>query len=338
MKKIFTALKNIFDSDRYIKKVRLDASTVCQLKCLVCDTASGKMKDTVVGCGYLKFSDFSDFVDKNPQIKQIELSNCGEIFLNPEIGKIIKYSYQKGIELSVGNGVNLNTVQEDDLEALVKYQFDFISVSIDGACQETYSIYRVGGDFDTVINNVKKINEYKVKYNSKYPELQWQFVVFGHNEHEIPKARQMAKELNMRFNAKMNSDSSYSPVKNVEVVKKELGLKYTSRHEHEIRRGYAFSVPCHQMWQQPQINYDGKLLGCCINFESDYGNVFEDGFQETLKGEKYTYAKKMLLGKVPPREDIPCVRCSKYQIVKNLRTGRLKKEYLQRERARLDID
>jgi len=329
--------EKIVDPTARIKKVRIDASTACQLKCRVCDTASGKMKETVVGWGYLKFSNFRKFVDENPQIKQIELSNCGEIFLNPEIGKIIEYSHQKGVELNAGNGVNLNTVKETDLEAVVKYQFNFMSVSIDGACQDTYSIYRVGGDFDTVISNIKKINHYKKKYNSKYPKLQWQFIVFGHNEHEITTAKQMASDLDMSFNAKMNSDPSYSPVKNVEMVKKKLGLRYTSRHEHEIRRGYAFSVPCHQMWQQPQINYDGKLLGCCINFKSDYGNVFEDGFRETLKGEKYTYAKKMLLGKKPPRADIPCVKCSKYHKVKNLRTGRLKKDYLQKEREKLNI-
>lgn len=335
MKNLLTSIKNIFDQDRYIKKVRIDASTVCQLKCRVCDTASGKMKETVVGHGFLEFEDFKKFIDDNPQIKQVELSSCGEIFLNPEMARIIKYGYEKGIELSAGNGVNLNTVNDEVLEALVKYRFDFMNISIDGASQQTYSIYRVGGNFDTVIGNIKKINQYKKKYNSKLPGMQWQFVVFGHNEHEIEKARQMAKSLDVRFNAKMNSDPSYSPVKNVEKVKKQLGLNYTTRHEHEIKRGYAFSVPCHQMWQQPQINFDGKLLGCCINFKSDYGNVFEQGFLKTLKNEKFVYARKMLLGKKPPREDIPCVRCSKYHKIQNLRTGKLKKDYLERERQKL---
>lgn len=329
-------LKKLFDSTARIKKVRLDASTACQLKCLVCDTASGKMKDTVVGCGFLKFSNFKKFIDNHPQIKEIELSNCGELFLNPEIVDIIRYGKEQGLELSAGNGSNFNDITDEALEALVKYKFDYLSISLDGASQETYVQYRVGGDFDKVINNIKKLNEYKKKYNSPFPELGWQFIVFGHNEHELPKARKMAKELGMEFKPKLNCSKEYSPIKNIEFVKKELGGQSISREEHEIRRGYAFAVACLQLWHQPQINFDGTLLGCCINFRSGFGNVFEDGLEKCLKSEKYVYAKKMLQKKVPARADIPCIKCSKYHKIANLQTGRLKKEYLQKERAKLN--
>ena len=70
---------------------------------------------------------------------------------------------------------------------------------------------------------------------------------------------------------------------------------------------------CHQLWISPQINWDGKLLGCCINQKDDFGNVFELGLKECLRGKKYVYAKKMLLGKVGPRKDIPCYDCKYYK-------------------------
>ncbi len=43
-----------------------------------------------------------------------------------------------------------------------------LTVSIDGASQETYQIYRVRGKFDEVIGHIRKINEYKKKYNSEF--------------------------------------------------------------------------------------------------------------------------------------------------------------------------
>lgn len=36
-----------------------------------------------------------------------------------------------------------------------------------------------------MIGNVRKINAFKHQYNSQQPRLNWQFVIFGHNEHEI---------------------------------------------------------------------------------------------------------------------------------------------------------
>jgi hypothetical protein len=48
-------------------KIRLEASTFCQLKCPVCETAQGKTHETLGG-GFLKFSDFKRLVDENPSI------------------------------------------------------------------------------------------------------------------------------------------------------------------------------------------------------------------------------------------------------------------------------
>jgi Iron-sulfur cluster-binding domain len=56
-------------------------------------------------------------------------------------------------------------------------------------------------------------------------------------------------------------------------------------------------MPCQDMWLSPQISWDGKMLGCCVNVWGDYGNVFESSLDECLTSEKYRYAQKMLLVK-----------------------------------------
>ena len=139
-------------------KIRLDASTACQLKCPTCPTARGDIAKSI-GSGFLKFEDFKDLIDLNCRVKEIELSNWGEIFLNPEIIKIIKYAYLKKVALRCDTGANFNSVSDEDLEALVKYQFRSITCSIDGASSETYKMYRKGGDFKTVMANITQINK-----------------------------------------------------------------------------------------------------------------------------------------------------------------------------------
>jgi MoaA/NifB/PqqE/SkfB family radical SAM enzyme len=197
----------------------------------------------------------------------------------------------------------------------VKFQIRDLSVSIDGASAETYKIYRVGGDFDKVISNIKKLNQFKEKYNSEFPRLQWQFIVFGHNEHEIALARELAASLNMHFFAKLSLDHwdapPFSPVQNLEHVRKELGV--ASREEFRLKHKQEYMVPCFQFWTSPQINWDGKLLGCCDNVFGDFGNALESDLSELLQGERFVYAKKMLLEQAQPRHDIPCTSCPIYK-------------------------
>src|SRR3954464_7463160 len=52
--------------------VRLDASTVCQLKCPSCPTATGTTGQKL-GVGSLRFEDFKHFIRGNPQVAHIEL-------------------------------------------------------------------------------------------------------------------------------------------------------------------------------------------------------------------------------------------------------------------------
>jgi len=292
--------------------ILLEASSMCQLNCPLCPTGQGLNRKNVIGWGYLKFQDFKKLVDANPDIRNIELSNYGEIFLNPELGDIIKYAFSRGINLSAGSGVNLNNVREDMLECLVQYRLSFMNVAIDGAADESYGVYRKGGDFEKVIANVKTINHFKRRYNSKFPELRWQFVIMGHNERELPIARKMARELDMVFVPKLNWDPSFSPVKDKEFVRRESGLGVASIDEYRQRYGEEYMACYKTLWKSPQINWDGRLLGCCVNMWSDFGNVFEDGLTECLKGERYMRAKRMLLGETEARDDLPCIRCPVY--------------------------
>jgi MoaA/NifB/PqqE/SkfB family radical SAM enzyme len=138
------------------------------------------------------------------------------MFLNPGLLQIIEYGFRKGIAMSADSGVNLNFVREGVLEGLVKYRFRSLLCSIDGATPETYRIYRVGGNFERVIKHIQEMYHYKKLYQSEYPKLSWQFVVFGHNEHEIPLAREMANSLNMSFiTIYISSGSPTAAVKNV---------------------------------------------------------------------------------------------------------------------------
>jgi MoaA/NifB/PqqE/SkfB family radical SAM enzyme len=308
--------------------IRLDLSTHCQLKCPSCPTAQGKIKEQL-GSGFVSLENFQKIVDQNHQISHIELSNWGEVLLNPELPQILEYAYQNNVIITIMNGANLNTAKPEALESLVKYKVRQITCSIDGASQETYSQYRIGGNFDKVIENIQLINHYKSIYKTEFPILLWQFVAFGHNEHEISQAKEMAKNLKMEFYVKLSWDEDISPLQNPDQVREKVNSKVATQSEflEKNKRDYMNQYFCKQMFQSPQINWDGRILGCCINSWGDYGNAFDDKLSNVLNNEKMSYAREMLLGKALAKENIPCTTCSVYQNMKNNNTYLKEKDF-----------
>ena len=298
-------------------KIRLDASTLCQLKCPACPTTHGHI-DKALGSRTLRFEDFKKLVDANRWIKSIELSNWGEIFLNRDLLKISEYAFENKILLNAAGGVNLNTIRDEMIEGLVKYQYGSVTCSIDGASPETYGIYRQGGDFNNVLANIRKINEYKAKYRSVLPKLNWQFVVFGHNEHEILLARQMAHKLDMGFYVKFSWGNYYNQLKSKDSVRNLIESRVTTRNEYQekYKKVYLAETICSQLWKDPQINTDGRVLGCCVNYWGDYGNAFKEDLRGILNNERMNYARDMLLGKKMSRADVPCAQCHLYKEMK----------------------
>jgi len=292
-------------------RIRLEASSYCQLRCPSCPTAIGTI-DAAVGRGFLSASDFEKLLEKNPFVREIELSNYGEILLNPQLPAILEAAHSRGVVMRADNGVNLNSASELVLDAIVRYGLRSMTCSVDGASNETYKQYRVRGSFDRVIANIRRLNELKAQYRSPYPIMTWQFIVFGHNEHELPVARGMAEDLGMGFRAKLSWDPDFSPIRDGRLVLQETGA--ASRADFLARSGTDYmSGICHQLWNAPQINWDGRVLGCCRNFWGEFGgNAFEDGVDAVTNSERMTYARAMLEGKQPAREDIPCTTCEIY--------------------------
>ena len=294
--------------------LQVDASAHCQLACPSCPTASGATRPAL-GAGHLDPDTFEALLRSNPALREIELSNYGEMFLNPRLRDLLRIANEKNVVLHADNGVNFNFAPDAVIEALVRYRFRSMTVSIDGASPETYRQYRVKGDFDQVIANIRRLNALKREQNAAFPVLKWQFIVFGHNEHEIAKARAMAAELDMGFRPKISWDDDVSPIRNRELVQLQLPGRALTREQHRQSTGndYMRGI-CLQLWNAPVLNWNGLLTGCCRNFWGDFGaNAFADGLDRALNAEPLRYAKAMLEGTAPERDGIPCTTCDLYK-------------------------
>ena len=81
------------------------------------------------------------------------------------------------------------------LDKIITSRLEFLILSIDGISQDTYVKYRVLGNVNKVLGNVEKLIRRRKELGSKTPFIEWQFIVFDHNAHELEAAREMAEQM-----------------------------------------------------------------------------------------------------------------------------------------------
>lgn len=200
--------------------LKMEASVRCQLRCPSCPTTEG----LVVGArgrGWMDPEDFERLLDQNPQVREVELSNYGEMFLNPRFVDLLRIAHARGVRLTARNGTN--------------------------------------------------------------------------------------------FNHKLSWDPSLGAREHDELLRDEVGAAFRAEFREAQGRVYLEEM-CLQLWEQPQVHWDGTVLGCGRNFWGDFGgNAFTEGLDAALHHERMVYARAMLRGEVPARDDVPCTRCEIYQ-------------------------
>jgi sulfatase maturation enzyme AslB (radical SAM superfamily) len=122
----------------------VDPSTVCNLRCAFCPTGlhSGK-----IGTGFMSLESYRTILKKIcPYAKEINLYNYGEPFLNENLIDFISLTTEKKIKTVIHSNLNARLFDEREARAIVQSGLSELSVSLDGATQDTYERYRVGGN------------------------------------------------------------------------------------------------------------------------------------------------------------------------------------------------
>jgi MoaA/NifB/PqqE/SkfB family radical SAM enzyme len=140
--------------DSYPYHAFIDPSTICNLHCPFCAVGKGSTDHPKY---LMRFDEFKRIMDMlGDYLFQVEIYQYGEPLLNPDVFRMIEYAKRKYYAFT-RISTNLNIFNKEKAERLVASGLDYLTLSIDGASQETYSKYRVGGDFNKVLENVTLI-------------------------------------------------------------------------------------------------------------------------------------------------------------------------------------
>lgn len=280
----------------------IETGNICNLKCPLCPTGR---EDANMNKGFMKFELFKQIIDQlKDNLLSINLYSWGEPLLNPDLIAMIKYAKEINKNIKIVTSTNLNIRDDKLLQDLIKSEIGEIIVSCDGATPETYAKYRVGGDFNLVMQNIKLLLSFKKEINSK-TDIVWNFLVFKHNEHEIEKAKKLARSIGVPLRiAKMRTymrEEILKPHKDsIKKYKDWIPDKAEySAYDKETGSTKKVIKTCRKPWQEISINWDGKVFPCCAVYGDEYSfaDIKENDIKHIWNNPIYIEARRQIIDK-----------------------------------------
>jgi len=158
--------------------ITIEPSNACNLDCPVCETGAGILgRET----GHMSLPRFQHIIDDvSAHTNTLVFYFMGEPFLNKQAYNMIKYAKDAGIPF-VETCTNGDFV---DPKKLVGCGLNRVSFQIGGLSQETHQVYRVNGQLDRVMRNLKETIRIR---NERHAALQIEvgLILMKHNEHEL---------------------------------------------------------------------------------------------------------------------------------------------------------
>ncbi len=174
-------------------KLELDVTTQCNLRCTMCylsDPRYGKRERKDITIDEFRETARQIF----PYCGLVSLSFGTEPLLHPQLVELLEITAQEEVpwRYLITNGILLDA---RTIEAFVRIPLHGFSVSIDAATPATYERIRRGGRWDTLMSNLRALQEAKLRAGSEYPRLTFNFVMMRSNLEELPQLVRLAHEL-----------------------------------------------------------------------------------------------------------------------------------------------
>lgn len=174
----------------YPQRLVLELTNACNLRCIMCGRDEAEFNPTVFKLDYLK--KMEHILDT---IEEVTLFGWGEPTMHPQFLDILKYLNDFPVrKYFVTNGMRLDKIKD----AIFDYHVDIIAVSLDGANAETNDRIRAGGNFHTIINNIKEVKKEKERRGVDYPYMNFVMALMDSNIDQLPDLIRLAHDTGLQ--------------------------------------------------------------------------------------------------------------------------------------------
>ena len=292
----------------------VDPLNVCNLRCPLCPTGTGDLERKQERMHWDVFTKTID--EMAPYAYEINLHNWGESLLHPRIFDMIRYINKKNIATNMST--NFNLVKDEKIDQIIESGLEYLILSIDGATQESYKKYRVRGNIDRVLSNVEKLIKRRRQLGSSTPYIEWQFIVFKHNVHEVDEARELSKKMGIdRF--RVIPPGLPFTAKDPDSLKQEWFVPDLDEkgnvNENAASYRDEMTASCFYLYRSMTINPDGGVAPCCVVYgkNNDFGDMKTQGFKDIWNNSKFRSARNLMRKGGQATEHTVCDGCTLFK-------------------------
>jgi radical SAM protein with 4Fe4S-binding SPASM domain len=143
--------------------LQIEPASICNYRCVFCyqvDTSFSKKNNGMMGM--MSFDLFKSLIDDaEGNCEAISLASRGEPLICPDIEKMLAYAGGKFLALKLNT--NAWFLDEAKCHAILQAGVNTVVFSTESASEPNYSRFRVGGNLERVVKNIKRFHEIREK-------------------------------------------------------------------------------------------------------------------------------------------------------------------------------
>jgi radical SAM protein with 4Fe4S-binding SPASM domain len=283
-----------------------EPTTTCNLSCPECPSGLRMFSRP---SGDADLSQFESWLNQfAPHAFWVNFYFQGEPFIHPRILDMFAMASSK--KLFVSTSTNGHFLSRFNTEEIVKSGLNRLIVSVDGATQESFEKYRIGGKLHVVKEGVRRLLESRAKLGSKFPEVILQCLVLSSNEREAEDIRAMGKELGVD-RVVFKTAQFYQYEQGHEFMPSNLEhSRYRKNPDGTYRVHRSSDDGCWRMWSGCVLTWDGRIVPCCFDKDASHeiGSIAQASLKSIWKSDSMRHFRAAVLN---DRSQIDiCANCS----------------------------
>ncbi len=262
-----------------------EPTTSCNLRCPECPSGLRSFTRPTGSLGPDLFHKTIDEIKEH--LLYLTFYFQGEPYLNPDFLSMVKYASERKIFTSTST--NGHYLDDDSSRRTVESGLNRVIISIDGADQEAYSKYRVGGSLSSVLKGTGTLVKWKRRLRKRNPVILLQFLVMRHNQHQIERMKILGKELGVdrvvfKTTQIYNHQSGSSLIPSIGRYSR---YRQNGTGQYQIKN--KLRNQCWKMWHSNVVTWDGKVVPCCFDKDAQHllGDLKKESLAEIWNGDDY---------------------------------------------------
>lgn len=253
--------------------LKIESSAACHLACPGCVQSNPEFKAKTKG-NLMSMELFNSILDQaGDYLYRIQFYYNGEPFINKRLLEMIRAASARGIGSQVSTNFSFS-FKEGFYKEIVESGLEHLIISMDGTDAETYSKYRINGVYELVERGMREVVKWKKALNRRYPIVEWQFIIFEHNKHQVETAQRLAQDIGVdRLCLKYDGYSDPA--------------SWNTKAQRTDRWMRRFKLDsCLWLWGALVIDWNGVVRPCCNNAEREsIGDLTKTPFREVWNSD-----------------------------------------------------